>query len=132
MLVHSELVNGLGKLTEATRFRQAQAGDCDALNGLMAEHDGLVHAVVQRQANGFGDVLSHRLNRLPLPSLSLLDDMAQTWEGEVKGKHQALLSRSPVQKPAPGDYYLLRNKIDCSIPLWLLQMDGMEQCIGNA
>jgi hypothetical protein len=34
MLVHSELVNGIGKLTEATRFRQAQAGDCDALNGL--------------------------------------------------------------------------------------------------
>jgi hypothetical protein len=34
MLVHSEWVNGLGKLTEATRFRQAQAGDWDALNGL--------------------------------------------------------------------------------------------------
>ncbi|HID63227.1 MAG TPA: sigma-70 family RNA polymerase sigma factor [Anaerolineae bacterium] len=52
MLVHSQLVNSLGTPTEATRFRQAQAGDRAALNELMAEHDGLVHAVVRRQALG--------------------------------------------------------------------------------
>ena len=36
MLVHNDLVNGLGQLTEAARFRQAQAEDRDALNELMA------------------------------------------------------------------------------------------------
>ena len=37
--------------------------------------------------NGFGDVLTRRLNGLPVPLLSLLDDIAQTWEGEVKGMY---------------------------------------------
>ncbi len=36
--------------------------------------------------NGFSHVLASRLNRLPLPSLSLLDDVAQTREGEMEGK----------------------------------------------
>ena len=52
MHVHTPLADGPGKPTGAARFRQAQAGDRESLNGLMVEHDGLVHAVVRRQALG--------------------------------------------------------------------------------
>jgi RNA polymerase sigma factor (sigma-70 family) len=52
MYVHTPLAGGPGKPTGAARFRQAQAGDRDSLNGLMVEHDGLVHAVVRRQVLG--------------------------------------------------------------------------------
>lgn len=52
MYVHTPLADGPGKPTGAARFRQAQAGDRDSLNGLMMEHDGLVQAVVRRQALG--------------------------------------------------------------------------------
>ncbi len=50
-----------GCATTADLFRQAQAGCQDSLNRLMAEHDGLVHAVVRQQVLGtlpFGDALS--------------------------------------------------------------------------
>jgi len=50
MHIHKLLAGGPGGLAGATRFRQAQAGDRDSLNGLMVEHDGLVQAVVRRQA----------------------------------------------------------------------------------
>ena len=40
MHVHTPLADGPGKPTGAARFRQAQAGDRDSPNGLMAEHDG--------------------------------------------------------------------------------------------
>jgi RNA polymerase sigma factor (sigma-70 family) len=52
MHVHTPLADGPGKPTGAVRFRQAQAGDRDSLNGLMVEHGGLVHAVVRRQVLG--------------------------------------------------------------------------------
>lgn len=52
MYVHTPLAGGPGGLAGAARFRQAQAGDRDSLNGLMVEHDGLVHAVVRRQVLG--------------------------------------------------------------------------------
>jgi RNA polymerase sigma factor (sigma-70 family) len=52
MYVHTPLADGPGKPTGAVRFRQAQAGDRDSLNGLMVEHDGLVQAVVRRQVLG--------------------------------------------------------------------------------
>jgi RNA polymerase sigma factor (sigma-70 family) len=52
MHVHTPLADGPDKPTGAARFRQAQAGDRDSLNGLMVEHDGLVHAVVRRQVLG--------------------------------------------------------------------------------
>jgi hypothetical protein len=39
----------------ASRFRAAQAGCRESLNRLMAEHEGLVHAVVRRQV--LGDLL---------------------------------------------------------------------------
>jgi hypothetical protein len=58
--------------------------------------------------------------------------MAQTWEREVKGKYQSLLSRSSLQKPAPSGHGLLRSEIDRCMPLWLLQMNGMEHRIGDA
>jgi RNA polymerase sigma factor (sigma-70 family) len=47
-------VGGPGSTSEATLFRQAQAGNRDSLNLLMARHEGLVHAVVRRY--GFGDL----------------------------------------------------------------------------
>ena len=52
MHVHTPLADGPGKPTGAVCFRQAQAGDRDSLNRLMVEHDGLVQAVVRRQALG--------------------------------------------------------------------------------
>jgi len=47
-------VGGPGSTSQATRFRQAQAGCRDSLNLLMARHDGLVQAVVRRY--GFGEL----------------------------------------------------------------------------
>jgi len=47
-------VGGLGSTSQATQFRQAQAGCRDSLNLLMARHDGLVQAVVRRY--GFGEL----------------------------------------------------------------------------
>jgi hypothetical protein len=52
MHVHVPLADGPGEPTGAARFRQAQAEDRDSLNGLMAEHEALVQAVVRRQALG--------------------------------------------------------------------------------
>lgn len=52
MHAHTPLADGPGKPTGAARFRQAQAGGRDSLNGLMVEHDGLVQAVVRRQVLG--------------------------------------------------------------------------------
>jgi len=43
---------GLGQTTEATLFHQAQRGNRQALNHLMAQHDGLVHAVLRRYSGG--------------------------------------------------------------------------------
>ena len=47
-------VGGPGSTSEATLFRQAQAGCRDSLNLLMARHEGLVQAVVRRY--GFGEL----------------------------------------------------------------------------
>lgn len=52
MHVHKLLAGGPRGLSGAARFRRAQAGDRDSLNGLMVEHDGLVQAVVRRQVLG--------------------------------------------------------------------------------
>jgi RNA polymerase sigma factor (sigma-70 family) len=43
---------GLGSTPEATPFRQAQRGNREALNRLMARHDRLVHALIQRHGGG--------------------------------------------------------------------------------
>lgn len=50
MHVHIALADGSDGLARAARLRQTQTGDRDSLNGLMAEHDGLVQAVVRQQA----------------------------------------------------------------------------------
>ncbi|CAG0945755.1 partial RNA polymerase sigma factor SigA, partial [Anaerolineae bacterium] len=42
----------LGKQPEVTLFHQAQQGNYQALNHLMARHAGLVHAVVRRCSGG--------------------------------------------------------------------------------
>lgn len=54
MRSHGQAVGGHGGRSEATLFRQAQAGCRDSLNLLMARHEGLVYAVVRRQ--GVGDL----------------------------------------------------------------------------
>lgn len=52
MRVHFSVVGGPGSATEATLFRQAQAGCRDSLNLLMARHEGLVQALARRQVLG--------------------------------------------------------------------------------
>ena len=52
MRIPSRAVGGPGSISEATLFRQAQAGCRDSLNRLMARHEGLVHAVVRRHGLG--------------------------------------------------------------------------------
>ncbi len=54
MRSRTQVAGGPGSAAEATLFRQAQAGNRDSLNLLMARHEGLVHAVVRRY--GFGDL----------------------------------------------------------------------------
>jgi RNA polymerase sigma factor (sigma-70 family) len=54
MRSRTQAVGGPGSRSEATLFRQAQAGCRDSLNLLMARHEGLVHAVMRRY--GFGDL----------------------------------------------------------------------------
>jgi hypothetical protein len=59
MCVSSNEVGGLVR-SEATLFEQAQAGCPMCLNALMTRHEGLVQAVVRRQALGdlpFGGAL---------------------------------------------------------------------------
>jgi hypothetical protein len=58
--------------------------------------------------------------------------MPQTWEWEVKRKHQGLLICSSLQKPASGGYDLLGRKIGACTPFWLLQMDEVEYHIRDA
>ena len=82
--------------------------------------------------NRFGDILTHLLNRLPLPRLSLLDYLPQTREGEMKGKHQAFLGRSTAKKLAPGGDDLLGVKVNGSMPFGALQVNWMERYIGDA
>jgi hypothetical protein len=81
---------------------------------------------------GVGDVLTRRLNRLPLPPIPLRDDMAQTWEGEMKAKHQGFLVCGPLEKSAPGGHNLLRSKVNHCTPIWMFHMNGMERRIGDA
>ena len=52
MRTKTEKVGGPSSTTEATRFKQAQAGCSTSLNELMARHDGLVQAVVRQQVLG--------------------------------------------------------------------------------
>jgi RNA polymerase sigma factor (sigma-70 family) len=47
-----QAVGGPGQPPETALFSQAQAGNRDSLNRLMAAHEKLVHAVVRRQALG--------------------------------------------------------------------------------
>jgi len=52
MCVRTHEAGGPGPASEATLFRQAQAGCSVSLNALMARHDGLVQAVVRQQVLG--------------------------------------------------------------------------------
>jgi RNA polymerase sigma factor (sigma-70 family) len=52
MCVRTHEAGGPGPASEATLFRQAQAGCLVSLNTLMAHHDGLVQAVVRQQVLG--------------------------------------------------------------------------------
>jgi RNA polymerase sigma factor (sigma-70 family) len=52
MFVHHGKRRGLGPTTEATLFHQAQRGNRSALDRLMAQHEGLVHAVLRRYGSG--------------------------------------------------------------------------------
>ncbi len=71
-------------------------------------------------------------DRLPLPCIPTLANVAQTWEGEVKDKHQSFPSRSHAQKPAPSGNNLGGRKIGACTPFWVLQMYGVEYHIRDA
>ncbi len=77
-------------------------------------------------------VLAYHLSWLPLPYISLWDNVTQTWELEVKGDYQSLLICRLSQYPTPSSLDLARVQIDCSIPVWLLKMDWVEHSIGHA
>jgi RNA polymerase sigma factor (sigma-70 family) len=52
MSVHHGKSRGLGCRTEATLYHQAQRGSRSALDRLMAQHEGLVHAILRRYGSG--------------------------------------------------------------------------------
>jgi RNA polymerase sigma factor (sigma-70 family) len=52
MSTQNQVVDSPGANPEAILFHQARAGCRKSLNGLMAKHEGLVHAVVRRQGLG--------------------------------------------------------------------------------
>jgi RNA polymerase sigma factor (sigma-70 family) len=52
MSTQNQVVDSPGSNPEAILFHQARAGCRLSLNGLMAKHEGLVHAVVRRQGLG--------------------------------------------------------------------------------
>lgn len=49
MCIQEEVAGGSSKWTEATLYDQAQAGDQESLNQLLAQHEGLVRLVASRQ-----------------------------------------------------------------------------------
>jgi len=50
MCIHNHTESGFGSTTEAALYYRAQAGCRDSLNRLMAQHEGLVQAIVRQQA----------------------------------------------------------------------------------
>ena len=80
----------------------------------------------------FGDILTQRLNRLPLPRLSLLDDLPQAREGEMKGEDQGFVGSGTAKKLAPGGDNLLGVKVHSRMPFGALQVNWMERYIGDA
>ena len=52
MNARNRATDGPGTPPGAALFRQAQGGCCNSLAGLMAAHEGLVHAVVRKQVLG--------------------------------------------------------------------------------
>jgi len=106
--------------TEATRFEQAQRGCPMCLNALMAQHDGLVQAVVRQQVLGdlpFAEAL--QAARLGLWRAILGYDptrgpafstyawpcmMHQIWRAvKVHGRHEAQRSAAAPSPPAAPD-----------------------------
>jgi hypothetical protein len=67
------------------------------------------------------------LNRLPLPSFLLLDDVAQACEGEMKGLHQGFLGCGSLHKPTLAGQRLFRREVKDRVPVELFQVDGMER-----
>jgi len=79
------LADGSGNPTEATLFRRAQEGCRHSLNRLMAEHDGLVQALVRQQVLG------------PLP-------FAEALQAGRIGLWQAILGYDPQRGHAFSTY----------------------------
>ena len=77
-------------------------------------------------------MLPGRIDRLPLPSLPLLDNVAQTGEGKVKAKDKGLIGRSFVHKPASAGQGFFRIQVGDEIPIGLRDMDGVERGVAEA
>jgi RNA polymerase sigma factor (sigma-70 family) len=80
MSFHRGKTRGLGSTPEATLFHQAQSGNPQALNRLMAHHDRLVHAIIRRHGLGplsYADTL--QAGRLGLWRAILKYDPSRGW-----------------------------------------------------
>ena len=55
--------------------------------------------------------LFKRLKRLPLPALAGQDNVADTWERQMKSRYQGLFGDRPLEQLAPGGDGLLRSKL---------------------
>jgi hypothetical protein len=73
-----------------------------------------------------------RLSRLPPPRFPLLNDVTQTWEGEMEGEYQGLLTRSLVQQSMPRSRSLVGREVDGRAPARTLEVDGVDRRIAAA
>ena len=67
---------------------------------------------------------------LPTPSLSLLHNIAQAWEGEMRAEHQSVLSCRPFKKLLSIVHSLFRRRVAGPAPLMLYHY-GVDDGIGQ-
>ena len=73
--------------------------------------------------------LVERLKRLPLPARTSWDNVADTWEREMKGRDQGLFGDRALEQLAPGGDGLLGEDVHCHDPFRVLDMNGMAHSI---
>lgn len=71
-------------------------------------------------------------DRLPLPTDSLWNYIAESGEREMRGMYQGFLICCSIEEPTPCSYDLLRSQVVLHIPVWLLQMNLMDCRVTDA
>ena len=69
--------------------------------------------------------------RLPTPSLSLLHDITQAWEGEMGAEHQSILSCRPFKKLSPIVHSPFRQRVIRPAPVRMLYHYRVNYGIGQ-